>query len=76
MPFVLDGNCVSLRGTITILSANNLAAQLVGGYKALQSAFRKCRYCMAVDDDMQTKVCCVYYLYVLGMSILNLVLGD
>ena len=34
------------RGTLTVVSADNLASQLIGGYKALNSAFRKCRYCM------------------------------
>lgn len=57
MSFVIDGQCMALRGTVTLVSADNLAAQAIGGYKALHSAFRKCRYCMAVDADMQVKVC-------------------
>ena len=44
------------RGTLTVVSADNLASQLIGGYKALNSAFRKCRYCMATDKQMQSKV--------------------
>lgn len=44
------------RGTLTVVSADNLASQLIGGYKALNSAFRKCRYCMATDEQMQSKV--------------------
>ena len=48
---------MTLRGTVTLVSADNLAAQAIGGYKALHSAFRKCRYCMAVDADIQIKVC-------------------
>lgn len=55
MKFEIDGETYTLRGTITIISADNLSAQLLGGYKALNAALRKCRYCMAVDDDMQTK---------------------
>lgn len=43
-------------GTVTVVSADNLASQLVGGYKALNSAFRKCQYCMATDEEMQRKV--------------------
>ena len=43
--------------TIALTLADNLSAQFIGGYKALQSAFRKCRYCMAIDSEMQTKVC-------------------
>ena len=39
-----------------MVCADNLASQLVGGYKALHSAFRKCCYCMATDKQMQEKV--------------------
>ena len=48
---------MTLRGTITSFSADNLAAWSVGGFKALGRAFRRCQYCMAVDSDMQSKVC-------------------
>ena len=34
----------------------DLSAQLIGGYKALNAAFRKCRNCMATNDTMQEKV--------------------
>ena len=51
-----DGVEMTFRGTITTFSADNLAAWSVGGFKALASAFRKCQYCMAVDENMQTKV--------------------
>ena len=43
-------------GTLVTVSADNLASQLVGGYKSLASATRKCRFCMAVSDDMSSKV--------------------
>ena len=52
-----DSTDIRLRGTITSFSADNLAAWAIGGFKALASAFRKCQYCMAVDEDMQSKVC-------------------
>ena len=35
---------------------DNPASQTVGGYKALHAALRKCRDCLAVDEDVQTKV--------------------
>ena len=44
------------RGALTVVSADNLASQLIGGYKALNSAFRKCRYCMATEEQIQNKV--------------------
>ena len=43
-------------GTITIVSADNLASQMIGGYKQLASALRKCRFCMATDEEVQNKV--------------------
>ena len=54
--FKYDNVELTFRGTITTFSADNLAAWNVGGFKALGSAFRKCQYCMAVDEDIQTKV--------------------
>ena len=58
MTFKFDNGIeVTLRGTITTFSADNLAAWGVAGFKALGSAFRKCQYCMAVDEYLQTKVC-------------------
>lgn len=54
--FVVDDEKMRFRGTVTVVSADNLSAQMVGGFKALNAAFRKCRYCMATDDTMQTQV--------------------
>lgn len=45
-----------MRGTLTVFSADNLAAWAIGGFKALSSAFRRCQYCMIVESDLQTKV--------------------
>ena len=56
MEFIIDGEKMRFRGTITVVSADNLSAQLIGGYKALNAAFRKCRNCMATNDTMQEKV--------------------
>ena len=56
MDFDFDGNILSCRGTVTVFSADNLAAWSVGGFKALGSAFRRCQYCMVTCEDMQTKV--------------------
>lgn len=44
------------RGTISIISADNPASQLLGGFKQSHSAFRKCRHCLCVDSEIQTKV--------------------
>lgn len=56
MEFLVDKQKMQFRGTVTVVSADNLSAQLMGGYKALNSAFRKCRVCMAVEETMQEKV--------------------
>ena len=44
------------RGTIIAVPGDNLASQYLGGYRGLSSAIRKCRQCVAVDEDVQTKV--------------------
>lgn len=54
--FMVDARPMKFRGTITVVSGDNPAACTLGGFKNLHSAFRKCRTCMATDDDMQTKV--------------------
>ena len=56
MTFIVNGQSRQCRGTLVNVSADNPAACLIGGFKQLHSAYRKCRYCMAVDDDLQTKV--------------------
>ena len=52
MQFDFDGQKVAFRGTLAVVSADNLAAWSIGGYKALGSAFRKCQFCMATDGEM------------------------
>ena len=56
-----------------MVSVDNIASQLIGGYKALNAAFRKCRYCMATDEQMQTKVSiiCIWRYYSFVKSIEN-----
>lgn len=46
----------TFNGSFALIPGDNLASQYLGGYKALASALRKCRQCMAVDDDMQSEV--------------------
>ena len=54
--FEFDGEIVRCRGTVTLFSADNLAAWAVGGFKALASTFRRCQFCMVTHDEMQAKV--------------------
>jgi hypothetical protein len=45
-------------GTITIFTADNLASHAVGRFKIGSAwAYRKCRYCLATDEQIQT-LCC------------------
>ena len=55
--FQLGETSKTFRGTITLVIVDNLGSQYIGGYKQLASALRKCRFCMAISDDMQQKVC-------------------
>ena len=68
----------NFRGTISLVSADNLALWALGGYKALGSALRKCQYCMATGKDMQQKVCdtCIYIhcFYIIFVMIMEFVL--
>ncbi len=56
MEFNIHGQIFRFRGTISIVCADNLASWSLGGYKCLSSALRKCRFCMAVGEDMKSKV--------------------
>jgi hypothetical protein len=52
---VINGQAYTFRGTLALVSGDNLASHYLGGYKSLSSALRKCRHCMAVADDMTTE---------------------
>ena len=49
------GRRYNFRGSLALVSADNLASQAIGGYKALNSALRKCRHCMAVRLPCQPR---------------------
>ena len=57
----MNGQKKRFNGTVLLVSADNLAAHYLGGYKSLSSAFRRCRFCLAVVDDMKTKVLTILY---------------
>ena len=45
-------------GSVTIFTADNLASHQVGGFKiGFAWAYRKCRYCLATDEQIQTQCC-------------------
>ena len=45
-----------MRGALTAVVADNPASCLIGGFKCLSSALRKCRQCFATSPDLQSKV--------------------
>jgi hypothetical protein len=54
--FTIHGNQFNFRGTLTMVVADNLASQLIGGYKSLNAAMRRCRFCMATSFNFAEKV--------------------
>ena len=73
--FTLKDAEYTFRGTVSLFPADNLASQFVGGYKALNAALRKCRQCLAVQEDMQLEVMQLTLLWVWALWVLNVDLG-
>ena len=48
-------------GRLVSVSADNPASNLIGGFKNLSSAFRKCRHCLATTEDIQTTLSAYYH---------------
>lgn len=55
-PFVIDGVTHYIRGTISVISADNPASAALGGFKQSPSAFRFSRHCLGNKTDIQSKV--------------------
>ena len=64
VPFVINGSTKYFWGTVTIVSADNPASTLLGGFKQSASAFRWCRHCMGTENDIQSKVHFTTSMYV------------
>ena len=54
--FVVDNEERHFRGTLAYVSADNLGAQYIGGFKQGSQSHRKCRECMANNDQIQSMV--------------------
>ena len=54
--FLLKGKKCLLKGTLCLGIADNPASQALGRYKMLASGLCKCRHCLAVNSEIQTKV--------------------
>ena len=56
-------------GTIVSISADNLRAYALGGFKEGSFAHRGCRHCMMTSDNLSTTVCfnqvyCMYIVFI------------
>lgn len=50
----INGQPTIIRGTLTAVIADNLASHQIGGFKCgFSKGFRKCRFCMATDEQIQ-----------------------
>ena len=58
---MINGKERKIRGTLTMVSADNLASNLMGGYKNLFSAYQKSQHCLANEEELQTVVCTYVY---------------
>lgn len=54
--FEVSGTKRVLYGTLTVVSADNISANLLGGFTGLHSAFRKCRDCLGTKTSIQYMV--------------------
>ena len=54
--FIMDKEERHLRGTLAYVSADNLGAQYLGGFKQESQSHRKCRECMGINDQIQSMV--------------------
>ncbi|CAB4030340.1 Hypothetical predicted protein, partial [Paramuricea clavata] len=54
-PFTINGSEENITGSIAYTSADNLGAQLLGGFKESCSANKPCRYCLATAEEMKSK---------------------
>jgi hypothetical protein len=41
----------TIKGTLLLVSADNLASHFLGGFKALNAPLRKCRHCLAIEPN-------------------------
>ena len=44
------------RGSLALISADNLASNALGGFKGSGSAFRHCRQCLGTKDEIKIQV--------------------
>ena len=49
---------------MVVIPGDNLASQYLGGYKALNAAFHKCRHCLATSEDMVANVSIIYCFFI------------
>ena len=54
----LQGKFVKVFGTLAVVVADNLGSHQIGGFKTgFARGFRKCRFCLATAEDINSKYC-------------------
>lgn len=56
MEFVTADGLYHFQGSVSVCSADNPASYELGGFKNLTGALRKCRFCLATKEDMNSMV--------------------
>lgn len=52
----IKGKQVTVRGTLSAVIADNLGSHQIGGFKiGFSKGFRKCRFCMGTDEEIQSR---------------------
>lgn len=54
-----------IEGSLSLVLADNLGSNSIGGFMESFSATRPCRFCMGLLDEFQTKVILFNHLYYL-----------
>lgn len=53
---MVHGKSEIIKGTLAVVSADNLGSLLLGGFKESCSSYRMCRQCMSTKADAETMV--------------------
>ena len=53
---MVHGQSEVIKGTLAVVSADNLGSLLLGGFKESCTSFRMCRHCMSTKADSEIMV--------------------
>ena len=67
--FKVNGGFRQYDGTVTLVSADNLASHAIGGFKESSSAYSPCRQCFGKNHEIRQQVRGGYRFHVRGGTI-------